>query len=71
MLGSFVANEFLEKNRPELVQERLPYFGKFVVEHGHLKAWGLWAESSGLPMDVGHKFGQKMKEFVKTRNNSR
>ena len=64
MLGAFAGHEFLEQNKDELVHERMPYFGKFVLEHGHFAAWAKWAEAGGLPMPEGFKFGTKMKEYL-------
>ena len=71
MLGVFAGHEFLEENKPELVEERRAYFGTFVLEHGHFDKWADWAVSHGLPIDVGVRFGSKMKDFVKKIPNSR
>ena len=71
VLSSFAGEAFLETNRDELVNERLPYFGKAIVEHAHFKKWAKWAQAQGLPLVQGEHFGRKMKEYVKTLPTSR
>ena len=55
----------MERNRDDLYNERLPYFGKAVMDHIHFTEWAQWAYNQGLPPIKGTRFGQKMKDFVK------
>ena len=71
VLSAFAGREFLEDNREELVQQRLPYFGQSVINHAHFSAWARWAVNQGLSRNIGEDFGRKMKEFVKKFPNSK
>ena len=62
---AFAGEEFLERNRDDLYTERLPYFGKAVMDHAHFAAWGEWAHAQGLPPAERKNFRDQVKDFVK------